>query len=317
MMKKRTQNDNALVIGVSACLLGESVRYDGGHKTHDFVTEVVGRLCRVESICPEVEAGLGVPRPAVHLVAVDGGIHAIGRDDEALDITAVISAFNRAKVPALHHLSGYIFKSRSPSCGLNVTVLPDGRAPGLFAAAVRNSYPLLPCIEDDELGNPMVQSNFLERVVAYRRWQAFMASMPGFDDLVTFHGRNALLLMSHGRGGYNALSQRVGDVDDNADLAAILAEYGRGYMAHVARQSTRSMHVEVLHAALERLSKRVPRAKITEFKQLIVAFEQGRCGLWGPLGALRMLVEGEVGSDLTSQNYLYPSVLEVKFKVIF
>ena len=318
MMKKQTQNDNALFVGVSSCLLGDGVRYDGGHKAHGFVTGVLGRLCAVEAVCPEVAAGLGVPRPAVHLVERGNAIHALGRDDDSLDVTPALTAFSDAKVPALGYLSGYVFKSRSPSCGLDVAVLPQGRASGLYAAAVMEAYPLLPCIEDDQLGDPLLQSNFLERMVAYRRWREFLASAPVYEDLRAFHQDNTLMLMSHGRQGRDDLEHLVGRSSGGVgDMAPLLAAYGRGYMAHVARPSGVREHVEVLREAVSRLPEGTGGAKIAEINGLIAGFEQGVCGLWAPLGALRALLVGtDSGSALARQTYLHPHAVEARFKVI-
>ena len=315
-MKKQTRNDNALFVGVSSCLLGDGVRYDGGHKAHGFVTGVLNRLCAVEAVCPEVAAGLGVPRPPVHLVKRGSAIHALGRDDDSLDVTPALTAFSDAEVPALGHLSGYVFKSRSPSCGLDVAVLPRGRAPGLYAAAVMGAYPLLPCIEDDRLGDPLLQSNFLERMVAYRRWREFMASAPTDENLQAFHQDNALLLMSHGRQGQGDLERLAGRAGGADDMMPLLAAYGRGYMAHVARPSGVREHVEVLREAVSRLPERAGGAKIAEINDLIAGFEQGVCGLWAPLGVLRTLLRMDAGSALARQTYLHPHPVEVRFKLM-
>lgn len=315
-MKKQTQNDNALFVGVSSCLLGDGVRYDGGHKAHGFVTGVLSRLCALESVCPEVAAGLGVPRPPVHLVKRGPAIHALGRDDDSLDVTPALRVFSDAKVPALGHLSGYVFKSRSPSCGLDVTVLPQGRAPGLYAAAVTEAYPLLPCIEDDQLGDPLRQSNFLERMVAYCRWREFLASAPAYEDLRAFHQDNALMLMSHGRQGRDDLERLAGRTGGVGHMAPLLAAYGRGYMAHVARLAGVPEHVEVLREAVSRLPEGTDRAKIAEINDLIAGFEQGVCGLWAPLGVLRALLGMDPGSALARQTYLHPHRVEARFKVI-
>ena len=315
-MEKQTQNNNALVVGVSACLLGEAVRYDGSHKAHGFVTKVLRRLCTLEAVCPEVAVGLGVPRPPVHLVNKGGIIHAVGRDDDSLDITDDLTAFSASKVPAMHHFSGYVLKSRSPSCGLSVEVTPRGRAPGLYAAAILDAYPLLPCIEDDQLNSTLVQSNFLERMVAYRRWQDFTAFAPGFDDLAVFHDDNALSLISHGREGYNAMARLISRSDCAGDMVSCLAAYGRHYMAHMARPASLPQHVEALRDAATRLPRDISKAKMAEINRKIAEFSDGNVDVQVPLKVLNDLLEGNPGTALARPTYLHPHPLEAGFQVI-
>ncbi len=157
-------------VGVSACLLGEAVRYDGGHKRHTWVTEVLARQVELVPFCPEVAAGLGVPRPPIQLVRRGAGIHAVGVDDDSLDLTwhLIVHALAfRSNHPGL---CGYVFKARSPSCGLGSTPLyADGadtgqRINGLFAHALVRALPGLPAVEETALDDPARRKAFLEQV---------------------------------------------------------------------------------------------------------------------------------------------------------
>lgn len=168
-------------LGVSSCLLGHRVRYDGNHRLDSFVLEELGACFDLLPICPEVAIGMGVPRPPIRLVLEAEGIHARGVDDPALDVTAELSAFALRTATSLGHLCGYVFKARSPSCGVGSTPvwMPDGRSrqgSGLFSAALREALPLLPVVEDEDLRNPALRRDFLERVYAYEHRRASMSA---------------------------------------------------------------------------------------------------------------------------------------------
>lgn len=160
-------------IGISSCLLGERVRYDGGHKRDALIIETLGRLFECVPVCPEVAIGLGVPRAPIRLVGDPHAPLALGVDDPTLDATGKLSAYGARMAHELDGISGYIFKSRSPSCGMRgVEVYPSGAtAAGLYARAFMDLQPLLPAEEEDRLADPALRENFIERVYEYRRRQ--------------------------------------------------------------------------------------------------------------------------------------------------
>ena len=156
-------------VGVSACLLGHKVRYDGQTKPNSFVIDVLSNVFELDAICPEVEAGLGLPRPPVQLVSSGQGLRMLGVDNPLLDVTDQISEYSRLKVESLSHLSAYVFKARSPSCGLHSPLLPEGRSAGLFAKALRIRWPDLPVIEESGLEGMVDQQAFIRKVQAYAK----------------------------------------------------------------------------------------------------------------------------------------------------
>jgi len=168
------RNDNSLnnkpKIGVSQCLLGDAVRYDGKAKPNHIVIQQLSQIFQLIAICPEVEAGLSTPRPPVQLSGNINSPRLTGRDDPSIDITEMMRSFCSNKMQTLHNLHGYILKSRSPSCGLNSTpVFIDGKcvtetSRGVFARQLCKDYPNLPVIEDTELDNPKTYQHFLEAV---------------------------------------------------------------------------------------------------------------------------------------------------------
>lgn len=163
-------------IGISSCLLGEAVRYDGGHKRDAAIIEILGRHFEFVPVCPEVGIGLGVPRAPIRLVGDPQAARAVGVDDPTLDVTDRLTAYGARMAHELDGISGYIFKSRSPSCGVaDVEIHQPGLSratgSGLYARAFMNRQPALPVAEESRLGDAAERENFIGRVLAYRRWQ--------------------------------------------------------------------------------------------------------------------------------------------------
>ncbi len=166
------QQSNAKpLLGVSACLLGQAVRYDGKDKKNSFIVDVLSQDCDFIAICPEAGAGLGIPRPPVHLVGNLQQARAIGRDDPSLDVTRQLELFAVEQSQSLAHIAGFIFKSRSPSCGLLDTPVhnPDNLAEvqtgsGIFARILTQSRPSLPVCDETMLNDPAFVHEFLKRV---------------------------------------------------------------------------------------------------------------------------------------------------------
>ena len=168
-------------VGVSSCLLGQAVRYDGGHKHDRYLTGVLGRYFEYVAWCPEALAGLGVPRPPIRLAGDPGAPRAVRVADASVDVTDALLAAARRATPEMGALRGYVFKRGSPSCGMERVKVygTPGKSPrmgqGLFARAVMQAFPLLPCEEEGRLNDAPLRESFVERVFAYDRWRRAMA----------------------------------------------------------------------------------------------------------------------------------------------
>ncbi len=164
-------------LGVSSCLLGNRVRYDGSHKCDPLIVETLGELFDFVPICPEVAIGMGVPRPPIRLQGQPAQLRAVGVDDPELDVTIALRDYAKQIAPGLQNISGYIFKSRSPSCGIgDVQVYDNSGEPsalgvGIFAQALMSYWPLLPVTDECCLAQPEARADFVERVSSYRHWQ--------------------------------------------------------------------------------------------------------------------------------------------------
>lgn len=188
-------------VGISSCLLGQEVRFDGGHKHDAYITGTLGQYFEFRPFCPEVEIGLGVPRPTLHLVRIGEEIRCVGVKDPERDVTDRLR--RRAEQLKDQHaeLCGYILKKDSPSCGMErVKVYGNGQprreGVGLYAEALMKANPLLPVEEEGRLGDPGLRENFIQRVYVFYRWKKMLAEGLTPGGLTTFHARHKLIIMS-------------------------------------------------------------------------------------------------------------------------
>jgi uncharacterized protein YbbK (DUF523 family) len=218
-------------LGLSACLLGEKVRFDGGHKLDRFITETLGKFVEFVPVCPEAECGLGIPREAMHLVAAPDGPRLV-TVRTGVDHTERMLAWTRKRVVELEReeLCGFIFKSDSPSSGMERVKIyhgPGGASKtgvGLFAREFMQHFPLLPVEEEGRLHDPGLRENFLERLFTMQRWRETLALGAKPGHLVDFHTRHKLLIMSHSPKHYQTLGKLVAQMKELA-LAKIYEQY--------------------------------------------------------------------------------------------
>jgi uncharacterized protein YbbK (DUF523 family) len=213
-------------LGVSRCLLGEAVRFDGGHKRDNFLTEVLGRYVEWVPICPEVEAGLGTPREAMRLVG-DSQHPRLVTIKSGADHTHAVKRMTANRLQELEELalSGYVFKKDSPSCGMqrvhiyNEQGMSGRNGVGLFARAFIEQFTLIPVEEEGRLCDPTLRENFIERVFCYRRWQDLMHTGLTKQALMRFHTVHKYLLLAHSPQQYEMLGRLVGQVHQHRPKA--------------------------------------------------------------------------------------------------
>jgi len=301
-----------LALGVSACLLGEPVRYDGGHKRHEFVTGPLAAHADYVPVCPEAAIGLGIPRPPIHLVGPRDEPRALGLEDPALDVTADLRAFGLQTVDTLGLVSGYIFKKNSPSCGLRGVKLHDRpghrsrhTGTGIFAATVRTAMPLLPLEEEDGLDEPARRDSFLLRVYVYRRWQDLLAAGLDQASLAEFHAAHSLLLMAHSRAAHARLNRLLGNAREQ-NLVPTADAYIRDLLATLARPASRTRHLGVLHTLADRVRPQLsPREKASLARQL-ADFGAGRHHLRELTATIAEHMASGRHDDRAAQHYLHP-----------
>ncbi|WP_026279398.1 MULTISPECIES: DUF523 and DUF1722 domain-containing protein [unclassified Thioalkalivibrio] len=261
-------------LGVSQCLLGEPVRYDGGHRREAFLVERLAGHVAWVPVCPE--AVLGIPREPMHLVR-ENGVLALRGNASGTDCSEPVHWFVQQRVTTLANagLDGYVLKARSPSCGLQVQVANETNpSAGLFAGELVEALPDLPLIEEDALAAHNTREAFLERVFAHARVRALFATPWTPADLVRFHTREKMLLLSHDRAGYDQLGRFVAQAatQPQEDVAR---RYRRRFMGVLAKPASVGQHVNVLQHMAGHFRDRLDPSRLTALHEAIDACRQG------------------------------------------
>ncbi|MGK2940418.1 MAG: YbgA family protein [Immundisolibacter sp.] len=240
-----------LKLGVSACLLGQAVRHDGGHKRDDLVAGLLAKHFEMIPLCPEVAIGLGVPRPPIRLVQTAAGIRARGVQDATLDVTDALNLEAQRVARQMPDLSGYILKSKSPSCGMARVKLhtPTRRevriGVGAYTAGLLACSPLWPMEEETGLQDPSRREHFIERVFAYARWQVLVRGRVSGAALMEFHSRHKYQLLAHNQAAYRRIGRLVAGAGSSPP-AGLLAQYASELMTALSRPASTGNHVNVL-----------------------------------------------------------------------
>lgn len=300
-------------VGVSACLLGFPVRFDGGHKHSDFL-ERLARFVDLVPVCPEVEAGLPVPRESLRLVTTSTGPRLVGNRTGA-DFSDRMRAFAAHRVEALAsvELDGFILQKNSPSCGLERVRLyrapdqpPAREGTGLFAAALRARFPALPLVEEGWLHDAARRASFLERIFFHRRMRRELWTEPSSAKLVAFHTEHKLLYLSHSPARYRRLGRVVASLGERP-LAATLEEYLGEAMSALTEPSTPGKHANVLEHMMGFFKRELSDWEKRELLDLVEEFREGVHGLSVPLALFgHYLRRHDSRGWLARQAYLQP-----------
>jgi uncharacterized protein YbgA (DUF1722 family)/uncharacterized protein YbbK (DUF523 family) len=307
-------------LGVSSCLLGEAVRYDGGHKHDRFLTDVLGRYVEWVPVCPEVEIGLAVPRDTLRLVGTPDAPRLV-QEKTGEDLTARMDRYadDRVRDLAALALDGYVLKRASPSCGLfRVRVYRDNGIPaadgrGLFAAALTRALPALPVEEEGRLGDAAIRENFIERVFLAARWRVFVGGRPRARDLVAFHAAHKLAVLAHSPAHYARLGRMVA-ATGRALTRAHLDGYGALLMEACAVRATRGRHANVLQHMAGYFKRDLAADERAELLEVIHEYRRGLVPLVVPLTLVKHHVRRLGVRYLADQVYLNPHPKELMLR---
>ncbi len=311
-------------VGISSCLLGENVRFDGGHKQHSYVQQTLGRYFEFRPFCPEVAIGLGIPRKPIRLVRKQGSddIRCVSTVDADRDFTDALADSAEQQAHWHKDLCGYILKRASPSCGMErVKVYSDKGMPcndgtGIYAATMMKNFPELPVEEEGRLGDSRLRENFIQRVYVMWRWKILLRSGVTVGKLVDFHARHKLILMSHDQQDYRALGKQVAALRRD-NLEEQLPLYLHGLMTALRKIATVGNHVNVLQHIQGYLKQDLDREDKQELVQCIDDYRKGVVPLIVPITLLNHHFRRNPDEYIERSWYMkpYPSELSLSNEI--
>lgn len=313
-------SDDEIRIGVSSCLLGNEVRYDGGHKRDAFLVQTFGPHVRWVPVCPEIEIGLGVPRPTLRLQRETDGVR-LRMPSTGADYTSTMRHYAEHRVAALAGLDlcGYIVKKDSPSCGRERVKVYDGPGParrdgrGLFTEVLLRRLPLLPVEEEGRLNDPRLRESFVERVFAYRRLRSLFARRWTPGDLVAFHSAHKLQLLAHEPRRYEELGRLVAAVKEHA-RAHVRQRYEALFMEALATMTTVRRQVNVLQHMTGYFRRHLDAESRHELAGVIADYRRGIVPLIVPITLIRHHARRLGVTYLLQQTYLQPHPKELMLR---
>ena len=306
-----TSDEYPLILGVSSCLMGETVRYDGGHKRNHFVMDILARYTTLCPYCPEVAIGLGVPRPPIHLRLVEDEVRLLDLKYGKQDFTTAMREQSTHYCNGLGDLSGYILKSRSPSCGMERVKLFNHSENsirsgiGLFAETLIKHHPYLPVEEEGRLDDAAIRENFIERIFTYRRWHTMQREDLSVHGLMKFHRSHKFILQSHHEEIYRELGKLVASTD-SSNLLKRSEQYLSLFTRAMKQQATRKQHLNVLQHILGFLKKELDHKDKQELLELFDRYARGLVPLIVPITLLRHHLRRHPQHYIEEQYYLDP-----------
>jgi uncharacterized protein YbgA (DUF1722 family)/uncharacterized protein YbbK (DUF523 family) len=308
-----TSSDHEVLrMGISSCLLGNQVRYDGGHKLDRFIRDTLGLYVEFVPVCPEVECGLPTPREAMRLVGDPEAPRLLTRKTQ-IDHTDRMLTWAQRRVVELEreNLCGFIFKKDSPSSGMlrvkvyNPQGMPAKSGSGLFAKTFMDHFARIPVEEEGRLHDPALRENFIERIFALRRWRILLAENKNLGGLVAFHTREKLLLLAHSPAHYRQMGKWVADGKRIAPRQ-LFDQYEQLYMAALQLKSSVAKNINVLQHILGYFKKQLSGGEKQELLSILDSYRKGHLPLIVPITLLNHYIRKYEQSYLSAQTYLNP-----------
>lgn len=309
-----------IMIGISSCLLGERVRYDGGHKLDHYLKDTLGMYVDWVPVCPEVESGLPVPREAMRLVG-DNTAPRLVTVRSGIDYTERMQTWAEKKLTMVARLDlcGFIFKSRSPSSGMRgVKVygpsgVPTHAGVGIFAKTFMDRFPFIPVEDDGRLHDPALRENFIERVFVFKRWKEMVRAGGRLRDLVSFHTDHKLLILAHSPKHYTLLGRLVAGAKKQ-ERQTLLDEYFTVLMEGLKLLATARKNTNVLQHVAGYFKKQLSSEEKRELMELIEAYHKELIPLIAPMVLLSHYVKKYEEPYLKRQYYLHPHPAELMLR---
>jgi uncharacterized protein YbgA (DUF1722 family)/uncharacterized protein YbbK (DUF523 family) len=307
-------------LGISSCLLGKAVRYDGGHKLDRFLTDTLGKYVEYVPVCPEVECGMPIPREAMHL-AGDPESPRLVTIKNRIDKTNQMAGWAEGRVIELEkeELMGFIFKSDSPSSGMErVKVYGENgmairKGVGMFARIFMQHFPLLPVEEEGRLHDPGLRENFIERVFALARWRELLAGNVSLGGLLEFHTKHKLLILSHSTRNYQELGRLVAGAK-KIPVQQLLESYQKLFMEALKLSATPKKNANVLMHMAGYFKNQLTSGEKAELLEIIELYRKEMVPLIVPITLVNHYVRKYDQSYLGEQYYLHPHPIELQLR---
>ena len=307
-------------LGISTCLLGKNVRYDGGHKLDRFLTDTLGKYVEYFPVCPEMECGLGVPRESMHLEG-DPDSPRLVTTRTKQDMTDRMVRWAQRRVAELgkEDLCGFIFKSDSPSSGMErIKVyrgkgMPVKKGVGIFAGIFMDHFPLLPVEDEGRLHDPEIRENFIERIFTLRRWREVSAKKEGRGKVVDFHTQHKMLILSHSPKHYQVMGKLVARLKD-LPLMEFYRQYQTLLMESLQMKTTTKKNANVCQHMMGYFKKQLSSDEKQELLEVMDHYRKGYLPLIVPIILIRHYVRKYDQPYLKQQIYLHPHPLELQLR---
>ncbi|MCA2018928.1 DUF523 and DUF1722 domain-containing protein [Vibrio tritonius] len=311
---------DSILIGVSACVVGDEVRFDGGHKSNNFVSKELGQFVRYVPVCPEVGMGMPVPRPTIRLAYSGDAIALVETKKPSNDHTEAMLAYSHKKVNKLMEqpLCGYVVCAKSPTCGMErVKVYRENSAEkdgvGLYTQVLKQQMPWLPIEEDGRLNDPVLRENFVTRIFCLHDFYESMGEVPTAGKIVEFHSRYKLTLMAHHPDSYRSLGKLVANVKQY-ETQEFVALYRLGLMQALSVRATRKNNTNVLMHIQGYFKRALDKQQKAQFTQVIHDYREGVLPLLAPITLIKHYLSLFPDDYLSQQRYLTPYPQELKLR---
>ncbi|OBU15505.1 MULTISPECIES: YbgA family protein [Photobacterium] len=311
-------------VGISACVLGQKVRFDGGHKRNRFADEELSEHFDFKPVCPEVGIGMTIPRPVIRLLDNTIDVRLVDSKDNSIDYTDKMIAFTDNQLPSFENLRGYIVCAKSPSCGMervklyldNGNSVPGGSV-GIFTQRLMDKMPWLPIEEDGRLQDPVLRENFIFRIYALDDLYRSVADGVSRDSIIKFHSRYKLCLMAHDQQAYRDLGRFVSDIHQWDDLDAFFIEYRQSFMDALKNRASRKNNTNVLMHIQGYFKRDLDKSQKAELRDVIMRYREGNLPLIAPLTLINHHLKVHPDSYLADQTYLelYPESLKLRYSL--
>jgi len=312
--------EDKIRLGISACLMGQNVRYDGGHKHDRYLTDTLGEYVEYVPVCPEVECGLGIPRESMRLVG-DPKSPRLVTVRSGQDLTERMLSWARGRVKELEKegLCGFIFKSDSPSSGMervkvyNEKGMPEKAGIGMFAKTFMDHFPLIPVEEEGRLHDPKLRESFIESIFTLRRWREVVQEKKSLGNLVAFHTQHKLLALSHSEKHYRAMGKLVAE-GKKLPLSEVYASYETLLMEALKLKTTVKKNANVLQHMMGYFKEQLSKDEKQELLEILDEYRKGYIPLVVPITLINHYVRKYKEDYLTQQVYLNPHPIALQLR---